>query len=123
MKAHLQNASPTAAAATVAPEDLRCGDYVAVLNEIVEIPSCCWLELASHPPEEPVRVRLMARDSGLPLKVQAICLPFVYVRTPEEWSESLDVRRVQFVRVSRSYARMAWKQARKERERLRRARS
>lgn len=117
MKTDCNSAAAMTMAATVAPEDLRAGDYVAVLNEIVEFPSCCWLELSMHPPEEPVRVRMMSLDAGVLLKVQAICLPFVFVRHAEGRLESLDIRRVQLVRLSRAYVRAVRKAVRKERER------
>jgi hypothetical protein len=117
MKTDCNSVTALTMAATVAPEDLRQGDYVAVLNEIVEFPSCGWLELSMHPPEEPVRVRMMSLDAGEPLKVQAICLPFVFVRHAEGRLESLDIRRVQLVRLSRNYVRAVRKAVRKERER------
>jgi hypothetical protein len=120
MKTPVDHHRTTPLAAAVAPEDLRNGDHVAVLTEVVEVPSCCWCDLPGHPPEEPIRLRLMSRDSGLPLRIQSICLPFVLVRTPCGWSESIDIRRVQLVRVTRAYARTAWKQARKERDQRRR---
>jgi hypothetical protein len=87
MNADLAETDRMSVAATVAPEDLSCGDYVAVLNEVVEFPSCRWFDLPSqHPPEEPIRVRMMTLDSGTPLKVQAICLPFVFVRHADGYS-------------------------------------
>jgi len=104
-------------AATVAPEDVRRGDYVTVLNEVVEFPSWFWCELPSHAPEEPVRIRIMSIEAGTPLKVQAICLPFVFVRHPDGRLEAIDVRRVQLVRLGRSYARTVCKALRKERAR------
>jgi hypothetical protein len=62
---------------------------------------------------------MLPGDEGLPLKIKEICLPFVFVRTPGNWSRFYDVRGVQFVRVSRRYARSVWKQARRERNRQR----
>lgn len=117
MKTQLEKPQSATVAITVAPEDLRRGDYVAVLSEVVEFPSCNWFDLTSHPLAEPVRVRMLPCDAGMPMKVKAICLPFVFAITPYKQSESLDVRSVQFVRVSKRYARCAWKQARKERNR------
>lgn len=120
MKTELDDPRRSTVAMTAAPEDLRRGAYVAVLNEVVEFPGCCWFDLPAQPPEEPVRVRFMSQDSGTPVKVQALCLPFVFVRHPDGWTETLDVRRVQLVRVSRAYARAVWKSVRKEQERRRR---
>jgi hypothetical protein len=117
MKTESRSATDSTIAATVAPEDLTCGQYIAVLNEIIEIPACCWLDLPLHPPEMPVRVRVMSLDAGVPLKVQAVCLPFVYVRHPDGCLEPLDTRRLQLVRLSRCYARTVLKAVRKRRER------
>ena len=51
---------PTAAA-TVAGEDLACGDYVALLNETVDFPSFLWDACgASLSPHELVRLRIIA---------------------------------------------------------------
>lgn len=117
MKTELDAHCRSTVAMTAAPEDLRRGDFVAILNEVLEVPACCWLDLPAQPPEEPVRVRFMSQDSGTPVKVQALCLPFVFVRHPDGWTETLDVRRVQLVHVSRAYARAVWKACRKELER------
>lgn len=113
MKTQLEDRSRSHVAMTVAPEDLARGAYVAVLNEVVEVPTFIWCELPAHPPEEPVRIKIMSQDCGMPLKVQAVCLPFVCVRHPDGFTETLDVRRVQLVHVTRSYARCVWKAARK----------
>jgi hypothetical protein len=117
MKTEQNPTDQTTMAATVAPEDLRRGDYVSILNEVVEFPTCCWLELPARVAEEPVRVRFMSLDAGIPLKVQAICLPFVFVRHPNGRLETLDVRRLQLVRLGRCYARVVWKSVRKARVR------
>lgn len=118
MKADTETSEPATAARTIGPEDLQRGDYVSVLNEIVEVPLCCWLDPpANRPPEEPIRIRMMACDAGTPLKVQAVCLPFVFVRHADGRTESLDVRRVQLVGINRNYARCVWKEVRKESER------
>lgn len=117
MKTEQSSAEPTTMAATAAPEDLKRGDYVSILNEVVEFPTCCWLELPMRAAEEPVRVRFMSLDAGVPLKVQAVCLPFVFVRHPNGRLETLDVRRLQLARVGRGYARTVWKCVRKSRAR------
>ncbi len=101
------------AAATVAGEDLACGDYVSLLNEMVELPSflwdCCGASLS---PEEVVRLRLIPDDAGQPLRVIAICLPFVYAKTPKGETVTLDTRRMQLVRLDRKCAKLVWKHLR-----------
>ena len=42
MKATITNDQHTSVARAVHPEDLKCGDYVAVLNDIEEFPSFLW---------------------------------------------------------------------------------
>lgn len=92
-------------AASVAAEDLECGDYVAILSEVCEFPSFFWCSDATLlPPHEPVRMKFQSRTGGVPLKIRAICLPFVFVKTPKGQFETLDVRRQQLVRLDRRYA-------------------
>lgn len=111
-------AEETALAATVAPEDLRCGDYVSLLNEVFELPSWLWnCDAPLAPGHEYVRVQLAARDGGTPLKVQAICLPFVLLKTPKGKHRTVDLRSCQLVRLSAEYARRAWIAMRKKRKR------
>jgi hypothetical protein len=101
------------AAATVAGEDLACGDYVARLNETVELPSYMWDSwMASLSPHELVRLKVVPRDAGQPLKVLAICLPFVYAKTPRKETLTIDTRRTQLVRLDRECAKAVWKELR-----------
>lgn len=94
----------------LAAEDVRCGDFVAVLYEIIDVPSYMWT-CDSHllPPDKPVRLKWWTSDCGIPLKVKAISLPFVYVRKPCGEHCTLDVRQHHLVRLGRSYARTVWK--------------
>ena len=99
----------SALAATIAPEDLRCGDYVSLLNEVFEFPSWLWTRDAQVAPgSEFVRVQLPASDGGTPLKVKAICLPFVLLKTPKRKYRTIDVRSCQLVRLSEDYAKSTW---------------
>jgi hypothetical protein len=98
-------------AKTLAGEDLRCGDVVAILDVILEFPSFLWRE-DTHvlPPHEPVCVRWRSAHGGEPLKVKAICLPYVLVKTPRGRCETLDLRQCRLVRLGRGYAKKAWKE-------------
>lgn len=98
-------------AASVAPEDIKLGDFVAVLNEIEEFPSFLWSDAPNA--EELVRIRLIPAGSGKPLKVKAICLPFLFVRHPSGPYETLDIRRSQLVRLASTYAKPVWKKLEK----------
>ena len=97
--------------ASVAPEDLNCGDFVAALNSICELPSFLWCcDSSAVEPDEPVRIQFRAANAGIPLKIKAICLPFVFVKFPNGKSQTMDVRHTQFVRLNSDYARTVWKE-------------
>jgi hypothetical protein len=98
-------------AATVAGEDLACGDYVSLLNETVEFPSFLWDSCgAGLSPQELVRLKVIPANAGHPHRVIAICLPFVYVRTPSGEIATIDARRTQLVRLDRKCAKAIWKE-------------
>jgi len=101
------------AAATVAGEDLVCGNYVALLNETVDFPSFLWDACgATLSPHELVRLKVIPASAGHPLKVMAICLPFVYAKTPNGETATIDTRRAQLVRLNRKCAKAIWKELR-----------
>ena|SRR5208283_1533592 len=99
------------AASRVAGEDLACGDYVSLLNETVDLPSFLWDSCgAALLPHELVRLRVIPANAGHPRKVIAICLPFVYVKTPSGEMAVIDTRRTQLVRLNRKCAKVIWKE-------------
>jgi hypothetical protein len=105
----------TGLAATVAPEDLRCGDFVAVLSVIHEYPSffwCCDSEMLAR--KEPVRVQYTNANGATLLKIKRLCLPFVFVKEPAGTYRTMDIRHCQLVRLSRKYARGVWKTMRRK---------
>jgi hypothetical protein len=103
----------TSLAASLAAEDVACGDYVAILSEVCELPSCFWCSDATMlPPDEPVRIRFLSHDGGTPLKVKAVCLPFVFVKSPSGTFQTLDVRRQQLAKLDRKYAAEVFKRLR-----------
>ena len=98
----------------LAPEDVRIGDYVSPLYETYDFPSffwCCDSTLEDRAETVPIRFR--ASESGLPLKVKAVCLPFVLVKHALHGVFSLDVRCQQLVRLDRKYAETAWRDLKK----------
>ncbi|WP_153558073.1 hypothetical protein [Roseimaritima sediminicola] len=104
----------TRVAARVAGEDIRRGDFVTVLNEIVELPSFLWsCSGASFAPDEPVRMRLMPGEAGQPFKVIEVCLPFVYAERPKGGTEIFDTRQKQLVRLDGDSGRAVWQRLRK----------
>jgi hypothetical protein len=114
MKADVSTTDDTTLAASIAPEDLKCGDFVAVLNEVIEFPSFLWFDVEATRRDELVRVRYIPSRSGMPLKVKAICLPFVFVKSPIGESETVDIRNVQLVRLNKRYGKAVWKKVRKQ---------
>jgi hypothetical protein len=109
MNTRMQNRDGTSIAAMVAPEDLRRGDFVAVLSEIVELPSFLWTETIPSGRSELVRVRRLPTEDRAPLKVRAICLPFVFVKLPSGQFQTIDVRLASLVRLEKAYAETVWK--------------
>ena len=105
----------TSVARTVYPEDLKCGDYVAVLNVIEEFPSFLWsCDSAATEIDQLVRLRFRSTGEGLPLRIEAVCLPFVLVISPRSRSQTLDVRQVELVCVTKRYAKVVWKRLKKK---------
>ncbi|TWT72866.1 hypothetical protein [Allorhodopirellula solitaria] len=107
--------SVTTVAARIAGEDIAAGDYVTILSETLEIPSFLWnCSEFSLPPDEPVRSRFLSRASGNPNKVVAVCLPFVYVKSPAGTLSAFDTRRQELVRLDRTQGRLIWKSLQKQ---------
>jgi hypothetical protein len=71
---------------------LEVWDYVAVLKEIIEVPSFHWFDTALCKRDELVRMQCIPTGSGVPLKIKAVCLPFVFVKQPLGQCETIDVR-------------------------------
>lgn len=106
----IESNSETSLCRSLAGEDLRCGDFVAILHEIVEWPSFFWTcDPQLLPPDELVRLTCRSSDGGTPLKVKAISPPFVFVKKPCGQHLTLDVRQHRLARLSPEYARIAWK--------------
>ncbi len=76
--------TPIDLATTLAPEDIRTGAYVAIARLCVEYPSFLWCDgVPSLAADEPVRIEWLPPSGGMPLRVEAVCLPFVLVRSPD----------------------------------------
>lgn len=110
MKSETTTSTDGLVSRSLAAEDLAQGDYVGILSEIVEWPSFFWhCDAQLLPPGELVRLQCRTSDGGTPLKVKAICLPFVFVKSPAGEHRILDVRRHRLVRLSSDYAGLVWK--------------
>lgn len=91
----------------VAAEDLRVGDGVAVAHTTLQV-----LAREDPPPGENNRVlkaTYIPHDAGDPLRVQAVCLPFVLAVNVAKQHLTLDVRREHLVRLDPAYTRRAFK--------------
>jgi hypothetical protein len=101
-------------AKVLAPEDVRAGDFVALLQVVEEIPSYCWFGgISTSRPDEPVRVPFVPKNGGVPLRVRSVCLPFILVKAPSGKQRNLDVRLSRLARLDRAHARAAWKACKK----------
>jgi hypothetical protein len=110
-------AAPEASlAATVAGDDLAIGQYVAVLSEIREYLSIFWEDYGGgrFSPQETVRIPFTPTTAGEPLKVEAICLPFVFVKSANGDHRSLDLRMVRLARLDTAYAKFVLKTGKKK---------
>ena len=104
-------------AARVAPEDLRRGDFVAVLSEIVQIPSFLWSATLSCAQDELIRLHMLPTEDRVPLKIKSICLPYIFVKQPGGEFQTLDVRLASLARLEKSYANTVWKSLRRPKAR------
>lgn len=107
MKTSTEFHSATTVAATVVGEDIHCGDYVTCSSVTCEVPSYMW-DQAMLPTAELVRLRVIPSDAGVPLKVFAVCLPFVYAKDTCGDVKTLDVRRQQIVRLNFDCGKKVW---------------
>jgi hypothetical protein len=123
-KRRRQHASASTLAKALAPEEIRAGDFMAVLHEIYELPSYMWCaDAALLQRDELVRIRMTPTAEAAPLKVSAVCLPFVLVREPCGRQRTLDVRRQRFARLDKKFARAARQACRAQTRRDRRAKT
>ena len=100
--------SASSLAKSLAPEEIRVGDFVAVLYEIHEIPAywmCCEPTFGEE--DRLVRLKMTPQKTGQPLKVRAVCLPFVLVKPQKGKVQTIDIRRFRLARLTPEYAE-AW---------------
>lgn len=130
MKSSLQQSETppgkaTSLAKVLAPEDIHVGDYLAVLNVVYEWPSFFWCsDSALEDRKKPVRIEFTPERGGIPLKVKAVCLPFVMVSDPNGNHLPLDVRQHRVAKLATDYGKESWaalkstgKRSRKKRRR------
>ncbi|MHC4428250.1 MAG: hypothetical protein ACYS0D_06560 [Planctomycetota bacterium] len=98
-------------ASPLAPEDIRCGHYVALLHRIEEYLPCLFDRTGT----DPVNIRWRPPFQLPPLKVIDVCLPFVTVSKVDGSIITLDIRRWELARLDDAYARHVIKRLRAQR--------
>jgi hypothetical protein len=107
-------AFPTNVVARIAGEDLKPGDFVTVLTEMIELPSFLWCcDSAAAPMDELVRLRYLPREAGEPFKIMVVCLPFVYTKRANGKLTTLDIRKHQLVKLDNMSGKKVWKRMRR----------
>lgn len=105
-----KSAARATLARSLAPEEVRLGDYVTPLSTVVEVPTYWYpADGWNMRIDEPVRVRVLNTCDGVPLRVKAVCLPFVLAKQPTGRFVTLDLRRCQLARLDRAFGKRAWK--------------
>lgn len=102
----------TIIAQRLAPEDIRPWTFVAVVSIIDEWVLPAFNCAGGDPRAVVARVRLLPTIDIEPLKVKAVCLPFVLVSTPNDGAKMLDVRQHELVALPEAFARKAMKSLR-----------
>lgn len=98
------------------PEDIRRGQYVSVhrrVGEVYWLPFFCESEF-KEPSVKVLRYGYTPKQSGLPLRVKAVCLPFVLVTSPQGRVLTLDTRSMDLVELSADYGKAAFKALRED---------
>lgn len=104
----------TSLASPIAPEDIRRGHYVTVLNVIDQYLPCCF-DLPRR--TEAVNIRMLPDFEAQPCKVIDVCLPFVTTVIHDGTPITLDVRGFELARLDDAYARRVVKLLRAPRTR------
>lgn len=96
------------AVASAAPEDLRRGDVVVRMYDTCQVLRSTDGAVEDRPAYVVERVRYVPCDAGEPLRVRAVCLPFVYVVKPDEAVEAIDLRVASIAKLPRKAGRRAF---------------
>lgn len=93
------------------PEDLRKGDYITVSRDTLQVPSVyCDNHVG---PQAIVRLSYMPCDSGEPLRIRGVCLPYILVKRADKQSETIDLRQQEIVRLPKKFGRASFDAYRK----------
>ncbi|MFG0258162.1 MAG: hypothetical protein ACF8GE_09700 [Phycisphaerales bacterium JB043] len=100
-----------------APEDLRAGQYVTVVNEKFEFYPWRAASECDTPPTRTILVDSYPNDPVVPMRIESVCLPFVHARSITGKPLLLDIRFKQLVLVDDAFARGFAKAVRSYRKR------
>ncbi len=90
---------------SIAADDVSVGDFVVVMNVTLQYPSFLWChEPVAFSRPEMIPLNWMPTDGGKPLKVIAICIPFLLVKKVDGTRETLDLRQCRIARISPEFA-------------------
>ncbi|MEO0586946.1 MAG: hypothetical protein AAF078_04835 [Planctomycetota bacterium] len=97
------------AVATAAPEDLRRGDVVVRTYATCQVLRSTDDAMGDRPAYVVERVRYVPCDAGEPLRVEAVCLPFIYAVRPDEGADAIDLRMQTIAKLPRKAGGRAFK--------------
>jgi hypothetical protein len=90
------------------PEDIEVGDFIVKTHKRYQLVPCNAERPMSGEAIEPVILYGWPFDAGEPLKVLALCLPFVMVESLTYGvREAIDTRQDVLMKVSKAYAKAA----------------
>lgn len=108
-------------ARSLAPEDVRPGQYVIITQVVYEfLPYAYLFEINRSQPIELLRIAYTSPDCK-PMRVVDVCLPVVVVKMPTGEHNTLDTRQVRLARVPLRFGRDTFIRLRRKRKRKKEA--
>lgn len=99
------------------PEDLRVGEFFTITHTLIELLPDTLEPKVGGGEVDLVRATCMPHDAGVPMKVIAVCLPFVIAEYANHHRVVVDTRRHALVKVDAGYAFAAKDKAQQEADR------
>jgi hypothetical protein len=96
---------------TLAPEDIRRGQYVSILHVVVQVLPTLCAEDVRWGKVELLNIECLPQKVE-PMKVIEVCLPFVLVRRVSGRHRMIDVRRYRLAEVDERFGRKVFKRLR-----------
>jgi len=102
---------PCTAVRMLGPEDIQPGQYVAIHQQMGQLfwPPIDFSGIPRKLEVNVLRFNYIPKESGLPLKVKKVCLPYVMVKSPRGKQQMLDTRRHQLVELAPDFGKAAFK--------------